>query len=70
MNDVLGHDSARYWARITWANEMNFITNHAPGAGSLAQPVIQQSSELPLYYGHPLQPGTTYSCYYDTDRIS
>ena len=23
----------------TWANEMNFIINHAPGAGSIARPV-------------------------------
>ena len=35
----------------TWANEMNFIMNHAPGAGSLARPVGKQSSTLPLYLG-------------------
>ena len=28
--------------------------NHAPGAGSIARPVDQQSSALPLSYGHPL----------------
>ena len=34
----------------TWANEMNFVMKHAPGAGSIAQPVDKQSSELPLYH--------------------
>ena len=35
MNGVLGHDSELgrlYWAGATWANEMNFVMNHAPGA--------------------------------------
>ena len=40
MNAVKEHDSA-------WANEMNFVMNHAPGAGSLARPVDQQSSAVP-----------------------
>ena len=52
MNDVLSHDSVRlYWAG---ANEMNFVMNHAPGAGSIARPVDQQSSALPLYHRSPL----------------
>ena len=33
---------------------MNFVMNHAPGAGSIAQPVDQQSSVLPLCYGRLL----------------
>ena len=33
---------------------MNFVMNHAPGAGSIARPVDQQSSTLPLYHGRPL----------------
>ena len=37
MNAVLGHNSALvYWVGTTWANEMNFVMNHAPGAGSIA----------------------------------
>ena len=35
----------------TLAIEMNFVMNHAPGAGSLASPVDQQSSMLPLCHG-------------------
>ena len=31
-------------------NEMNFVMKHAPGAGSIAQPVDLQSSVLPLCY--------------------
>ena len=53
MNSVQGHNSALegYTApETTWANEMNFIMNHAPGAGSIARPVDQQSSALPLSY--------------------
>ena len=30
--------------------------NHAPGAGSLARPVDQQASALPLCYGRPHSP--------------
>ena len=37
----------------TWANEMNFVINHVPGAGSLSRIVDQQSSALPLCYGRP-----------------
>ena len=44
MNGVLGHDYALegyIGARTTWANEMNFSMNHAPGAGSISRPVDQ-----------------------------
>ena len=42
MNDVLGHNSALVgYTRpgTTWANEMNFVMNPAPGVGSIARPV-------------------------------
>ena len=42
MNGVLGHDSALKGYTgpgTTWANEMNFMVNHASGAGSIARPV-------------------------------
>ena len=32
---------------------MNFVMNHSPGAGSIPQPIDQQSSMLPLYYRCP-----------------
>ena len=32
---------------------MNFVMNHAPGAGSIAWPVDQKSSVLLLYHGCP-----------------
>ena len=34
-----------------FANEMKFVMNHVPGAGSIVRPVDQQSSALPLYQG-------------------
>ena len=40
MTGVLGHNSA---------DEMNFVMNYAPGVGSIAQPVGQQSSALTFY---------------------
>ena len=43
-----------YWAGANWANEMNFVMNHARGAGLITRPVDQQSSMLPLYHGYPL----------------
>ena len=51
MIGILGHNSALYgytkpWT--TWANELNFAMNHDPNAGSIARPVDQQSSALPL----------------------
>ena len=54
MIGVLGDDSATVKAILgwrTWANEINFIMNRAPDAGSIARPVGQQSSALPLYHG-------------------
>ena len=42
-----------YWAGDTLANKVNFAMNHAPGAGSIAQPADLQSSLLPLYHGRP-----------------
>ena len=51
MNGVLSHDSALQsytGPGATWANEMNFGMNHAPCAGSIAQPVAQQSKALLL----------------------
>ena len=57
MNGVICHDSAlvRLYIGpgITWADEMNFVMNHAPGAGFIASPVNQQSSVLPLYHRCP-----------------
>ena len=56
MNGVLGHDSAlQVYAGLetTWANEMNLVLNHAPGAGPIARPVGRQFSVLPLYHGCP-----------------
>ena len=54
MNGILGNDSAlQGHTGTTWTNEMNLVMNHAPGAGLIAPPVDQQSSALPLCYGHP-----------------
>ena len=50
----LSHDSTLvrlYWAGDNLVNEMNFVMNHASGAGSIARPVDQQSSAMPLYHG-------------------
>ena len=44
MNGVLVQDSA-LGPRTTWANEMNFVMNHALGAGSIARPGDQQSMQ-------------------------
>ena len=44
MDGVLDHDSALQGYTgpgITWANEINFVMNHAPGAGSIARLVDQ-----------------------------
>ena len=51
MNSVLGYDTR---PRTIWDYEMNFVMHHSPGAGSIARPVDEQSSALPLYQGHPL----------------
>ena len=56
MNGVSGHDSVLqgYTGQgTTWAYAMNFGTNHAPSAGSIAGPVDLQSSALPLCYDCP-----------------
>ena len=50
MNGSLDHDSALkgYTGPGTiLANEINFVMDHAPGAGLIACPVDQQSSALP-----------------------
>ena len=47
MNCISNHDSAlkAYTGiRTSWANEINFGINHAPGAGSIAGPIDRQSS--------------------------
>ena len=39
LNGVLGHDSVLQsytGLGTTWANEMDFVTNHAPGVESIA----------------------------------
>ena len=57
MIGVLGHDSALKGCigpETTWANEINFVKNHAPSAEPLTRPVDQQSSTLPLNRGCPL----------------
>ena len=56
MNGISSHDSAHvrlFWPGTTWANEPNFVMNHALGAGLIARPVDQQSIALPLYHGCP-----------------
>ena len=56
MKGVSGHDYALqgYTGQgTTWANGMNFVMNHAPGAGTITRPIDQQSSMLPLYQGCP-----------------
>ena len=54
MNGALGYDfklQSFTGLGTTRANEMDLGIKHAPGAGSLAQPVDLQSSVLPLCYG-------------------
>ena len=56
MSAVLGHDSeleGYTGPGTTWDNELNFVRNHALCAGTVSQPVDQQSSMLPLYHGRP-----------------
>ena len=52
MASVLGYTGPRK----TWANEMNGVMNHVPGAGPIARTVDQQSSMLPLSHGCPPPP--------------
>ena len=56
-----GHDSALrlYWAGDNISKWDEFYMNHAPGAGSIARPVDQQSSALPLYHRFPPPPFPT-----------
>ena len=54
MNDLSGHDSVLQGytgPETTWANEVNYVMNHAPSAGSIA--IALQSIALPLCYGCP-----------------
>ena len=47
IDDVAGHDSALYGytrSGTTSADEVNFVMNHARGAGSISIPVDLQSS--------------------------
>ena len=58
MNGILGHDSAVYsnsGLEKSWVNGMNFVMNHACGAGLLAPPIDQQSSKLPQNHRCPRQ---------------
>ena len=46
---ILGHESTLYGYTghgTTWANEMNFVLNHAPGAGSIVtcRPAVQHTT--------------------------
>ena len=47
-----------YWYHITSIFsilvQINKNMNHAPGAGSITEPIDRQSSVLPLYHGCPL----------------
>ena len=48
-NTILG------WVGTTWANEINFVMNHAPGAGSITRPVDQHPiGKSMLYYRSPV----------------
>ena len=54
MHGVLGHDSALYTGpETTWADEIDLVTNHAPGARLIARSIDQQSNMLPLCYRCP-----------------
>ena len=49
MNGVSGQNSALLGytgPRTTWANDFNFGMNHAPGAGSITQPVDQHATTV------------------------
>ena len=63
MNCVLGQEFALHGYTgpgITWANEISLVMNHATGTGSIARPVGQQSSALPLCYRRTPSPQTEY----------
>ena len=47
MNGAVSHNAALkgyIGPGTTWTNEVHFVMNHSTGAGSLTQPVDQQSS--------------------------
>ena len=47
MTGILGHDSALQGyigPGTTWANEMNFVMNHAPIDHSTCWPVVQRAT--------------------------
>ena len=49
---VLSHDSALLGLtglETTWANEMNFVRNHAPGAESIYWPVVHSATDVHTY---------------------
>ena len=55
MNGVLGHDSALLGytgPQTTWANEMNFVKNHASGTGSIARPIdhVQHATTVSMMH--------------------
>ena len=78
MNGVLGHDSALLGYPVpgtTWAKEMIFVMKHAPGVGSIARPIDQQSSALPLCYASLPPPLFRYmqhnlGCFVKTGKVS
>ena len=48
MNAVLGHDSAlqgNTGTETTWANEMIFVMNHAPGTATV-RPAVQRATTV------------------------
>ena len=46
INDALGHALQGYTEQgTTWVYRMNFVMNHAPGAGSIAQEILSLMSD-------------------------
>ena len=43
-----GHKICTVRPQTTWANEINFVMNHAPGSGLIALPVDPQSRTTTL----------------------
>ena len=61
---VSGHDSAlrgHIGLRTTWAMEMDFVMNHAPGAGSIVRHVDLQSRAQQLCYDCPFESDINYA---------
>ena len=49
MNGIQGHNSPLHCyteTETTWANEMYYGVNHAPGAGLITRPVDLQSGAI------------------------